>query len=57
MIFSENNFTGQCTIKGVEYIKIRYDSNVIIDNTGKDYDFGASRKRLFSVTDMDFLDL
>lgn len=51
---NENNFTSECTVKGVKYIKIRYDSNVLINNTGEHHDLGDSRKYLFSMTDMDF---
>lgn len=49
-----HNFTSESTINGVQYIKIRYDLNVIIDNTGDHYDLGHSRTHLFSMTDMNF---
>jgi len=50
----DNNFTSECTFKGVEYIKIRYDSNVLIDNSGEPHTLGESRTHLFSMTNMNF---
>ncbi|MDA7028220.1 hypothetical protein PJ311_16755 [Bacillus sp. CLL-7-23] len=50
----KSNFTSECTIENIQYIKIRYDSNFIIDNNGESHLLGDSRTHLFSITDMDF---